>query len=87
LNKIKEAEQVVAPHVHGPLLAWDSAEQVYAQGLRALGYTGTVYNGSAKPMFELLKKQPRRSSGMAMDAAQQQEFAKRFPNATKLKQR
>jgi hypothetical protein len=67
-------------------MASDSADQVYAQALRQLGYTGTVYRGAGKQMFDLARKQPRRP-GLAMDAKAQQELATRFPGVAKLKQR
>src|SRR4051794_18851256 len=59
LNRIKAAEAHVAPHINGPLMASDCADQVYAQALRQLGYTGTVYRGAGKQMFDLARRQPR----------------------------
>ncbi len=86
MQRIRAAE---APVV-GTVLAMDSEFDVYAEALKRLGIATTGLQNSAaaaKSAFAMATRKSVHPRRIATDAASEAEFAKRFPNAGRLKQR
>jgi hypothetical protein len=81
--QLRDAERMVGKHVRGPLPAFDSAEEVYAYGVRQLGVSGL----SPEEVFKSLASPKRRTAAMGMDEATAASYAARFPGVAKLKKR
>ncbi|MGH7058317.1 MAG: DUF2213 domain-containing protein, partial [Acetobacteraceae bacterium] len=80
---IREAERVVRPWIGELTMAQDSAEAVYRLALESLGVDVKGVHPSA--YRAILQVQPKpgdrpASARLAMDAAGESDFAKRFPN-------
>lgn len=82
---IREAEEAVRPLV-GTVVAMDSAEAVYRFALDSLGIDAKGIHASALPAMVKLAadRKPAKNTRVAMDSASADDFAKRFPTATKI---
>ena len=82
---IRQAEQDVQPLV-GAVVAMDSAEAVYRFALDSVGVENKGVHASALPaLISMVKeRQNTKPARVAMDASAADDFAKRYPNATKL---
>lgn len=89
---IREAETAVRPWVGELTVAFDSAEEVYRHALTMLGVEHkTVHATALRHVLDVQPKPGARSPAggapaVAMDAAQSDSFAKRFPEAARLRQ-
>ena len=89
---IREAETAVRPWVGELTVAFDSAEGVYRHALTMLGVECKDVHASA--LKHILGVQPKpgarprngAEAAVAMDAATSDDFAKRFPEAARLRQ-
>lgn len=82
---IRQAEQDVQPLV-GAVVAMDSAEAVYRFALDSVGVDAKDVHASALPALVSMAKERLnpKTARVAMDASAADDFAKRFPTATKL---
>jgi hypothetical protein len=81
---IRQAEEAVRPLI-GAVAAMDSAEAVYRFALDSAGVDTKDIHASALPaMVKLATERKTAPPRVAMDAAASDDFAKRFPNATKI---
>jgi hypothetical protein len=85
MNDIAMAKAQVEAVIGHPVMACDSADQVYLRGLQALGHTTPIPASAARAMWMTLRGTPKKTS-MAMDAKTAADAA-RFPGASKLKLR
>lgn len=88
---IRVAETAVRPWVGELTVAFDSAEEVYRHALSMLGVEHKDVHASAlKHILDVQTKPGARRNGadphVAMDAAASDDFAKRFPEASRLRQ-
>ncbi len=86
---LREAEQLVKP-VCGELLAQDSAEDVYRylfkqQGIEIDGVDPSAYKAMAKMAVDRALNKPKPSPLLAHDSAASADFAKRFPDASRIR--
>ena len=89
-REVREAERAVRPFVGELAVACDSAEGVYREALKILGVKGaeTIHASALPAILEMQQKpgaKPQREPRHAMDAASSDEFAKRFPNTTRIR--
>lgn len=86
---IYEARNAVRSRVGELTIAFDSADDVYKTALEAAGVkTGGVHSSAYKAMFEMLPSRNAdhgRDNRLAMDAASQSSFAKRYPGAASIR--
>ncbi len=86
---IYEARNAVRSRVGELTIAFDSADDVYKTALEAAGVkTGGVHSSAYKAMFEMLPSRNAdhgRDNRLAMDAASQSSFAKRYPSAASIR--
>lgn len=86
---IREAESAVRPWVGELTVAFDSAEAVYRHALTMLGVDHAAVHATALRHILDVQPRPGRSAAtpsVAMDAAASDDFAKRFPEAARLRQ-
>lgn len=89
MNAIRVAEKAVLPFV-GEVIAMDSASEIYRFALEKGGVDLTGVHSSAFPAMLALLPKPdaahaARKPAVAMDAAADADFRKRFPDAQQLK--
>lgn len=86
---LREAEEAVRPYVGKLAMAHDSADEVYRTALGALGVKGVKdIHPSAYPALLATIAKPgerKKEPAIAMDAATENDFAKRFPGAAAIK--
>lgn len=87
---IREAERAVRPYVGELKIACDSAEKVFRTALEIIGVKGanTVHASALQTILEMqplpgARTQPRRD--VAMDASIAESFAKRYPDAARIR--
>ena len=91
LNAIREAETAVRPVVGELAVAFDSAEAVYKHALNHIGMDLTdvpvaAYGALFKARREMEATVSQRKSPFAADSATHESFAKRFPEASRIRQ-
>lgn len=87
---LREAELLVKPLGLGELLVQDSAEDVYRylfkqQGIEINGVDPSAYKAMAKMAVDRAINKPKPSPLLAHDAAAATDFAKRFPDASRIR--
>lgn len=85
---IREAERFVQPWVGQIAIACDTAEEVYASALKACGMTDLkgLHPSGYKALLERLPVPgSQKPAAQAMDSASVSDFAKRFPEAARIK--
>ena len=95
MQAIVQAQAEVAPVV-GAVVAMDSAAGVYIEACKRLGIPDAAlagvqnHVGGARTFFDIARQQHRargnRLPAVAMDAAEEAEHLKMFPNANRLHQ-
>jgi hypothetical protein len=89
LNAVREAEQIVRPHIGELAIAQDSADAVYRLALDAakVDHKDIKETAALKVLVQMLPKPGAAKSltpRMAHDAAAGADYAKRFPDANRL---
>lgn len=88
MRAIQEAQKHVAPRVGEINMAFDSADQVYHKAFEMIGNktAAKIKDVEAlKGMWDLLPAPGRNPEPLAQDSAVSDDFAKRFPNATRVR--
>lgn len=88
-KKLREAEEAVRPYVGKLAMAHDSADAVYRTALGVLGVKDVdKIDPSAYPaLLAAMPKandKPRKESAIAMDSSGADDFAKRYPGASRI---
>ena len=91
-NAIREAERAFRPHLGELAMSFDSAEEVYRHGLKAMGVRTRLDHVPLTALKAILESQPSPSARRqepreyAMDANAVESFSKRFKGAVQPKQ-